>query len=174
MYQKLNPPSPTPFFSQDLLEKDIIRIRVFTVDRVVARHQCPWLGFFDGDLERLQVHLPQCLLANVGIHREALSLLFVDGEMLDRSTNTLILKATDVLSCKSTSEDGVFRKRLEVAATEGVPVRADGGTQTVILINIVNSQRVSNHLQHICSFGQSLLGQGLANFVCKLKVKGCG
>lgn len=174
MYQKLNPPSPTPFFSQDFLEKDIIRIRVFTIDRIVARHQCPWFGFFNGNLERLQIYLPQCLLANVGIHREALSLLFVDGEMLDRGTNTLILKATDVLGCKSASEKGVFRKRLEVAATEGVPVRANGWTETVILINIANSQQVSNHLQHICSFGQSLLGQGLANFVCKLKVKGCG
>jgi hypothetical protein len=55
-----------------------------------------------------------------------------------------------------------------------VPVRANGWTETVILINIVNSQQFSNHLQHICSFSQSLLGQGLANFVCKLKVKGCG
>jgi hypothetical protein len=114
-----------------------MHVSMFTVDRVVACHQSPWFGFLDGYLKRLEIDFPHCFLTDIGIHSESLSLLLVDGKMFDCSTDTLILYAVNVLSCKPASQKGIFRERLEVATAKWMAMWADGWSKTVWLVLVI-------------------------------------
>jgi hypothetical protein len=76
---------PAPFSAQDLLQKESLRVCVMSVHLVVCSHDGARFGFLDGNLERLQVDLPQCPFADDLVDAETLRLLLIRYEMFYRS-----------------------------------------------------------------------------------------
>ena len=91
---------------------------VHAVDPVVGAHDRPRVGGPDDPLEPAQVDLPQRPLVDVGAHPQAVGLLVVRGEVLQRRADALALQAADQRRTEHAADQRVLRQVLEVAATQ--------------------------------------------------------
>ena len=121
------------------------------VELVIGTHHRPGIGLLDGDLEILEVDLPQRPLADAGVVLRAVGFLAVRREMLDGSAHAIALDAAHIGRRHLSRQHRILREILEVSATEGVAVDVHPGGE----------QHVHPVLQHlIAHHGRRLLHQG--------------
>lgn len=59
-------PFEFPLIAEDVFQKRGLVVDVGTVDLGVARHDTPWIGLFDNDLEGAEINLPSLKISRGG------------------------------------------------------------------------------------------------------------
>ena len=126
------------------------------IDEIVGCHQSPWIRFSDGNLEWLQIEFSKGSLLNYRVNCHTVCFLLVSNEMFDGCSDALALKSIDVFSGQFSSEERVFRERLEVSATKRRAMQAHGWCK-----------------QYVSTTCLSLLSKVLSNFSNEVEVPRC-
>ena len=117
--------------------------RELAINLIVRSHNGPRVTLADGNLKATQVYLTCCTLADTFVDAGTIGLLRVDGKVLGRYANALLLHTLNIGSSNLTRQQGIFRIVLEITTTEGIAMQVHARTQndvaTVFLGLITNS-----------------------------------
>jgi len=105
-----------PFGLEHVGQQRLVLARLLAVDEVVRAHHVAGLAFLDADLERQQMQLAQRAFVDHRVRDEAVRLLVVGGEVLDRRDDLLILRAAGARRDEQAGEHRVFAHVFEGAA----------------------------------------------------------
>ena len=142
-------PFVAPLLAQNFGEQRVVLGAVGAVELVVGAHDRPRLCPLDDALEGGQVDLTQRALVDDGIDAEALRLLVVGREVLERGADTLALDAFDQRGGQFAGVIGVFGEVLEVAPAERRALHVDAGAEQHVGAqrNRLGRQRLAHGLQ---------------------------
>ncbi len=112
----------SPLVPEDGGQEFVILLGVFPVEFVVGAHHRPGLPFLHGDLEILQVDLPEGPAAHQCVVLGPVRLLVVHRIMLDGGTGSVTLDTPHIGSRHLAGEDRILREILEVPSVERVAV----------------------------------------------------
>ncbi len=124
-----DPTAVSPSAFQHVIDQDVVRRGVVTVDLVVGRHHGAGLCPLDGDLEGQQVGFAVRVGIDDRVQPVPVGLVAVQRVVLDRRDHTLRLYPVDRLRGHRGAQKRVFRKVFEVAAVARVARQVHRGRQ---------------------------------------------
>ena len=146
-----------PFVTQHVGEQPVVLRGMHTVDTVVGAHDGPRLSFLDDVLKSREVDFAQRALGDVGADAQAIGLLVVGGEVLERSADALGLHARNDANGLMAGQIRIFGPVFEATAAERVALDVDAGAE--------------NHGHLLLN---AFLGHGLAHLVDEFRIPGAG
>ena len=112
-----------PFLPQDSGQQVIVAARPQAVDRAVCRHDAECTRFPQGNRKAFEIQFPQRTLGHNGFRVISAIFLIVARKMLDSAANTAALQALDDRRRHFTRQQRIFRKILEVAPVQRMPMQ---------------------------------------------------
>lgn len=79
--QEIYLPIIAPFFPEDILQNMLVHICMDAIDKVIRRHDRPWVRLPHSNLKWLEIQLPQGSFPDNRIYRQSVRLLFIPDEI---------------------------------------------------------------------------------------------
>ena len=139
-----------PVIPEDGGQEFIILLGILAVQFVVRAHHRPRTAFFDGNLEILQIDLPQGPAAHLGVVFSPVGLLIIDRVVLDGCAHAVALDTPHIGRRHLAGEERILREILEVPAIQRIAMDVHSRSQ----------EHVHAVLQHfVAQNGRGLLHQ---------------
>ena len=110
-----------PVAFQDLVQEPVVLAGIDSVDLVVGAHDRAGATLLDPDLESEEVRLSRRRRIDPGVEHDAVGLLIVEGEVLDRRNDVTALRPGDHCPRHEAGDQRVFGKILENAPAARIP-----------------------------------------------------